>query len=82
LQALIVLETKNAKDEEMWLSISRVPGVDGALFLDKGVVIVRTSFVDIGYLNQAVRSIRSFEFVKSTRTRIVLTRLEGQATQP
>jgi len=81
LQALIVLETKNAKDEEVWLSLSRVPGVDGALFLDKGTVIVRTSFADIEDLNQAVRSIRSFGFVKSTRTRIVLKRLEGEATQ-
>lgn len=82
MQALIVLETKNADDEEIWLSLARVRGVDGALFLDKGVVIVRTSFADIGDLNQAVRSIRSLGFVKSTRTRIVLTRLEGQATQP
>jgi hypothetical protein len=82
LQALILLETRSTNHEDMWSVLSRLPGVDGALFLERGVVMIKASFADIGDLNQAVKFIRGLEFVRSTETRIVLTRLEGKRHSP
>lgn len=79
MQALIVLKIRNGNEEELWSSLSQVSGVDEVMFLENGTTIVKASFADIADLKEAVKSIRNLRFVQSSETRIVLSRLEGQA---
>jgi len=82
LQALIVLKIREGNEEEIWSSLSQIAGVDEVLFLENGTAIVRLSFADIATLTDAIKSIRSLDFVQSSETRIVLGRVEGQAVPP
>lgn len=82
MQALVVLEIKGGNEEELWPALSKIKGVDAVLFLEGGGAIVKASFPDIADLTEAVKLMRSVPQVRSTETRIVLGKLEGNPSQP